>query len=379
MPGDGDHPPGLQAGRRVHHMLHQGAPAQLVQHLGQTAFHAGALACRHDDHIYGLLRRCVSIQIRLHAGLRVDRPWQCFATIQRVQMTFKRIIGWLFAGLLLALLQGCSAIKLAYNNAPDFAYWWLDGYVDFQSEQSARVRDELARLLAWHRTEELPKIALLLQKVQKTASADVTPAQVCAVVEDTRERYHAIARQAEGPTVWLAGNLTAEQLRHVEAKFAKVNAEYQREWGRLSPQERLERRLKLNTDRAEEFYGKLGDAQLAALKSALEASQYNPLFNTAERKRRQQDLLQTLRMVSGNAPDSPKPTEAQALTLLRAYRDRIDHSPNPAYEAYSQKIMQESCASFATLHNSTTREQRERAVRRLAAYERDVRELYSQR
>ena len=66
-------------------------------------------------------------------------------------MNSKRIIGWLFAILALLLLQACSAIKLAYNNSPEFGYWWIDGYVDIQSEQTPKVRDELTRLLAWHR------------------------------------------------------------------------------------------------------------------------------------------------------------------------------------------------------------------------------------
>ncbi len=293
-------------------------------------------------------------------------------------MRFKQIIGWLAAMVFLMLLQACSAIKLAYNNAPEFAYWWLDGYVDFQSEQSPRARDELAQLLAWHRAEELPKIAGLLQKVQRLAASDITAAQVCGVYDETRERYQAMLRRAEAPTVWLVGSLTPEQHKHIEAKFAKGNADYQREWGKLTAQERLERRLKMNVERAEEFYGRLEETQINALKGALEASAYNPALNSAERLRRQQDLLQTLRSLSG-AAGGAKPADAQILAALRAYRDRVDRSPNPVYEAYSQKMMLESCASFATLHNSTTKEQRERAVRRVAAYERDVRELNSQR
>ena len=35
----------------------------------------------------------------------------------------------------------------------------------------------------------------------------------------------------------------------------------------------------------------------------------------------------------------------------------------------------ESCNAFAIVHNSTTAKQRERAVKRLAAYARDAREL----
>ena len=41
--------------------------------------------------------------------------------------------------------------------------------------------------------------------------------------------------------------------------------------------------------------------------------------------------------------------------------------------------MVDNCRAFAQLHNSTTAEQRERAGRRLAAYERDARELAAQR
>jgi hypothetical protein len=38
------------------------------------------------------------------------------------------------------------------------SYWWLDGYLDFDSDADPKVRDELAQLLAWHRQNELPRI-----------------------------------------------------------------------------------------------------------------------------------------------------------------------------------------------------------------------------
>src|SRR6185295_17419252 len=88
-----------------------------------------------------------------------------------------RIIGVLALG---AALAACSAVKLAYNNLPEVGYWWLDGYVDFDDAQTPRVREELRQLLAWHRRDELPKIADLLQQAQALAPADLTPAQACA-------------------------------------------------------------------------------------------------------------------------------------------------------------------------------------------------------
>ena len=288
-------------------------------------------------------------------------------------MNSKRIIGWLFAALGLALLQACSAIKLAYNNAPEFGYWWLDGYVDYQGEQGPRVRDELARLHQWHRVNELPKIADLLQKVQKLAATDIAPAQVCGVFNDTRERFNAVTTNVENAAAVLASSLKAEQLAHIQRKFDKGNDDWRREWLTLSAPERLQRRLKSNTERAEEFYGKLEERQVATLRATLENSGFDAQMSVTERLRRQQDLMQTLKAVSG------KTSADDVLPALRAYVARANNSPNPAYRAYSDKLTQESCASFALLHNSTTPEQRRRAVGRLAAYERDARELSSQR
>ena len=294
-------------------------------------------------------------------------------------MNSKRIIGWLFAILALLLLQACSAIKLAYNNSPEFGYWWIDGYVDIQSEQTPKVRDELTRLLAWHRAEELPKLADLLQKMQRLANADITASQVCSMFDETRERFNAVTRQVEPAAVWLAMSLRPEQLKHIEAKLEKGNEQWRKEWLQATAAERFERRLKSNTERAEEFYGKLEERQLTTLRSSLEASQSDSALNQAERQRRQQDLMQNLRNISGQAPGVPRPNAAEALAQLRAYIARLNQSPDTTYRAYSARLVRESCASFATLHNSTTPEQRRRAVGRLAAYERDARELNSQR
>ena len=294
-------------------------------------------------------------------------------------MNSKRIIGWLFAAIAMLMLQACSAIKLAYNNAPEFGYWWLDGYVDFQSDQSSRAREELAKLLAWHRAEELPKLADLLQKIQRMAQVEIAPAQVCAMFDETRERYDAVTRQAESGAVWLVQSLKAEQLAHIESKFSKINDQWRKDWLQLTAAERFEKRLKSNTERAEEFYGKLEDKQVAALRGALEASQFDSAMTMTERLRRQQDLMQTVRKTSGNAAGSAKLPASDVLAQLRGYRDRVNQSPNAAYQAYSDKLTKESCASFAALHNSTTPEQRRRAAARLGAYERDARELNSQR
>ena len=60
------------------------------------------------------------------------------------------------------LLAGCSAVRLAYNQAPDLMYWWLNGYVDFDAEAGrARTRrpGRLVCLASCHATVRLRGLA----------------------------------------------------------------------------------------------------------------------------------------------------------------------------------------------------------------------------
>ena len=290
---------------------------------------------------------------------------------RRLVVFSSRIIGLLPAILALALVQGCSAVKLAYNNAPEFSYWWIDGYADLNDTQSLRVREELAKMQQWHRATELPKVADLLLKMRQLAPADTTAEQVCGLFADTRRRVDALLAQVEVPAVEVAMSLSPAQLAHIEAKFAKNNTEWQDEWIAGGAAERQAKRLKSAIERSEQFYGSLEEKQLAVLRASIQQSPFDPQLSYAERLRRQRDTLQALRQ----AITAPRPSVAQSITALRGVLERSINSPNPVYRAYSDRAIAESCKTFAQLHNATTPEQRERAVRRLAAYERDAREL----
>src|SRR5882724_11445070 len=105
-------------------------------------------------------RRCNTLGKRLF--MRVPLPAAMMTTSTAVMnfpsllMTTASRLGRIIGLLALATaLAGCSAIKLGYNNLDHLAYWWLDSYVDFSGEQGTQVRENLAQLHQWHRTEEL--------------------------------------------------------------------------------------------------------------------------------------------------------------------------------------------------------------------------------
>jgi hypothetical protein len=272
------------------------------------------------------------------------------------------------------LLPACSAIKIAYNQAPDLAYWWLDSYIDFTGQQTPKVRDELTRLFAWHRSDQLPKVAALLQKGQLLLPGPVSPAQACALFDEARSLLDAVTDKALPAAAELATTVSTEQIMHLQHKFDKTNEEFVRSAITDKPEERSARRLKQAVQRSEMVYGTLGDAQMAAISRAIDKSSFNPVLNLKERERRQKDAVTVLTKL---AADKPSPQAAQA--ALRSYMQRSTTSPDPAYRAYGDKMLKESCESFATVHASTTPEQRASAVQTLKGYEADMRALAAQR
>ncbi|MBS0453868.1 MAG: hypothetical protein JSS14_21415 [Proteobacteria bacterium] len=274
-------------------------------------------------------------------------------------------------------LAGCSTVKLAYNNFPELAYWWLDGYLDFDSSQTPRVRGELDRLLAWHRRNELPQWIALLQKAQARAPHDNTPAQACELADAMRLRLLAVAEQAEPAGAVLALTLTRAQLDHLQKKYAEKNDEYRADWIDKSREAQQDKRYEQWLDRSEDFYGSLDERQKKALRTMVSESVFNPVLFDAERKRRQTVALRTLRTLGALSAESAI-SAGEAQQVLHAYVSTVAEPPPGPWREQQQALWQESCRNFATLHNMTTPAQREQAVRRLRGYEADLRALGAQ-
>lgn len=279
------------------------------------------------------------------------------------------------AGIILALalslaLAGCSAIKLGYNTLPDLLYWWVDGYADLTDEQEPVVRAELARLHGWHRQEELPRLAEVLGRMERLAPGEISASQACTVVAEVQARLDAVGVAAEGPAATLALSLNAGQLRHMERKFRSNNDKFRREWVDLPLAQQHEKRYDQMLSRLESIYGSLDEPQRAVLRQGVARSAYDPGRILADRQRRQQDLLRMLRRVAGQ---DVAPEEARA--QFRAWLDRAQHAPDLAYRTWQDGLVKEGCQVFSAVHQSTTAAQREQAVRRLRAYQRDLREL----
>lgn len=269
-----------------------------------------------------------------------------------------------------AALQACSAVKLAYNQAPELGYWYLDAYFDFTGAQSLQVKAELARLQAWHRQSQLPAYVESLQSLQQQMAADMRPAAACALYADVRQKVIAISDHAEPAIAAFIGTLNASQLAHVQRKFEKNNENFRDDYIDGTPRELERIRQKKIVRRFEMLYGDLHKNQVALIAQHVAQSQFDARLSHAEMLRRQSDVLQTLRpLLAGQA------TAPTSRVAIRGLIERTLQSPDPAYRSYQEKLVQEGCTLLADVHNTMTLAQRGKAIQHLNKYIRDFRTL----
>ncbi len=269
-----------------------------------------------------------------------------------------------------ALLSGCSAVRLAYNQSPTLAYWWLDGYVDFNDAQTPRVRAALEDWLAWHRRTQLTDYVSLLRQGEAEVMVEATPERACEWWSDTSRRVEVLIDRTVPAATDIALSLTPAQVDHIEQRYAKFNAEFRDDYLQPDPAERLQASVDRAVERAETLYGRLDNAQRKNVARMVAASPFDADVWFAERRQRQQDALQMLRRFRAENAN-----REQAQAALRSYFDHVMHSPREAYRRYADNLVRYNCEFTARLHNSTTESQRKVALQKLKGWEADLRAL----
>ena len=271
---------------------------------------------------------------------------------------------------LLVLVSGCSAIGLVYKQADAFAFRWLDRYADFDDAQSLRVRDAIAAWFIWHRRSQLPDYANFLDGVEAEVMSDTNGERVCALWGEVRSRFDRGLEQAMPAIVDVAMSLKPAQLASIEQRFTKTNAEYRDDYMQADLAKRSRETVKRIANRAEWLYGDIGKVQRERIGQSVSESPFDADLAYEERRRRQQDSLQTLRRVSSGSVH-----EATARTEIGAWLQRVERSPREKYRTYSERVVQHNCRMAAELHNSTTGVQRRFASKKLKGWASDLRAL----
>ena len=262
---------------------------------------------------------------------------------------------WLLVAAGLALLQGCSVSRVAYNNADVFLRWQANHYVDLQGDQSEEFDRRLDTFLAWHRAKALPLYARLgaeaAARLQRGLKREDLEWSYDAVRAQMRESLGAAAVEA----AVMLDRLEPGQISHLETRLAEDNRKFAKERVQGSMEERHQRRVKRNSERLEEWFGPLDDAQLERVRLYSKRAPISAELQERDRKRRQAELVAMLRA-------------REAKQHFARWAQDWEAGRAPEYVQATQATRAEYMDLLLDLDRTLSDEQRQHAVGRLKRF-----------
>lgn len=277
-----------------------------------------------------------------------------------------RVAPWLAAALAAGALLGCSAAKVTYEHADTLIHWQATRYVDLQKGSSDDLARRIDAFLAWHRAKALPQYIRIAnegaRRIEKGLSAEDVNWGYDAFMSQARESLREAAEQVAP----LLDQLSPEQVRQIEQRFAEDNRKFARENLRGTEKDRRNRRAKLSAARLEDWVGRLSKAQMQRVRLYSERAPLYDELRDGDRRRLQAEFLGLVRA-------------HQARKRLPDLAVSIERGRNPAYSAAIEANRREFMALLLDVDHMLTAEQRSRAAGKLRAYAEDFGTLAAER
>lgn len=269
-------------------------------------------------------------------------------------------------------LAACSSVRFAYNQGDTLLYWWLDAYVDMDSEQKGAVKEDIDQLINWHRKTQLKDYSQLLATGQRQlASGNVSVADIKTHYREIEARTELIAYKALPELADLALSVTPEQIANIEEKFNKNNETFRKKFVKIDNEQKQKLRYKKSMEQFELWFGTFSSEQETILRRASDARPLNNEIWLEERVIRQRRIVAVLREIHQKKLNKDA-TMALLHRLLEEIFNRFDapdrkaffdsyidgtvnlvHTAvriaNPAQKAHAQKRMQGWIEDFKAL------------------------------
>src|SRR5690606_39836320 len=71
----------------------------------------------------------------------------------------------------------------------NLTYWWVDGFVDLNDDQSVQLRKDIRQFFDWHAFSEMPQYADRLLQWQDLVRNDTSAEQACGQFQAMRQAY----------------------------------------------------------------------------------------------------------------------------------------------------------------------------------------------
>lgn len=258
-------------------------------------------------------------------------------------------------------------MRLGYNYGESLSYWWLNGYADFDHEQSLVVKKSIENVFAWHRKSELKDymqfMALEQKKLQSNAQLSLllVSGEEIKNYPELKNRELLIIAKALPEFGHMALALRPAQIAHIEKKFSSNNDKYRKEYLHGDIEERQLFRYQKTMEQVEYWFGSFSLEQEAQIRKASYARPLNNELRLAQRIEFQRGLIQLLKKIQAE-----KPSHDAVVLMLKTYIAPVfEPYAGTEHKVFFDASRTSSAQMTAMILNALTPKQKAKGVKRL--------------
>jgi len=119
-----------------------------------------------------------------------------------------------FSLIILIFLTGCSSTTFIYNRIDFLLPWYFAGYVDLSRDQKQYLDELLIPFYSWHRHEELPRYAEIINSVEEILDSEVKVENITLITQDVEESWFRLEDELLLWILPLTKDLSDEQINN---------------------------------------------------------------------------------------------------------------------------------------------------------------------
>jgi hypothetical protein len=261
--------------------------------------------------------------------------------------------------------SGCT-IKLAYNFLDWGLYWQMEDYVKFNRDQSSLVKDELSKLVDWHRSDELPKYADQLEKLSNGLENGLTVEQLDDTYNSLSIGWQRIVIKTLPAATDIMSKLTDQQVNDFFEILIEEEQDDARDIERDTEEKLSEERAEYLSKKISDLIGKLNDEQKTLI------VQWAPRIQPTAQLSLDHTIQLRIKMQSTMVERQNKQQLEETLLVLFANPDQLwSDKYRRAIEKNQHLVMQ----LIFDINQTLTDKQRRKLVRKLNSFIEDLRDL----
>jgi hypothetical protein len=262
-------------------------------------------------------------------------------------------------------VSGCT-IKLAYNFLDWGLYWELEDYVKFNRDQRSLVKDEITKLVDWHRSGELPKYADQLEKLADGLENGLTVEQLDQTYNALSDGWQRIVIETLPAATDILSNLTDQQINDFFEILIEEEEDDANDIKRDTQEQLAIEREEYVSEKITDLVGKLNDEQKTLI------AQWSLKIEPIAQLSLDHSIQWRTKMQATMADRQNKQQLEKSLLVLFANPDQLW---SDQYRSVIEKNQHLVLTLLFDINQTLTDKQRDKLIRKLNSFIEDLRDL----